>query len=105
MADSDTETKKPTLLIVDDEEGPRQSLNMDLESTRGAADPAMVRGQLKKVDKQVGRCIALSRRYLDYAYQRASGKSEVRVNQCMKDVHDLVAPNPAPGTTPLSSSH
>lgn len=72
-----------------------QVLNQDLESTRGAADPAMVREQLKKVNQQVGRCIALSRRYLDYARQRASGQSEVLVNQCLKDVYELVAANPA----------
>ncbi|MGB0578720.1 MAG: response regulator [Limisphaerales bacterium] len=72
-----------------------QVLNQDLESTRGAADPAKVRDQLKKVNQQVGRCIALSRRYLDYARQRASGESDVLVNQCLKDVHELVAANPS----------
>jgi len=71
-----------------------QILNQDLESTRGGADPEMVRGQLEKVNQQVGRCIALSRRYLDYARQRASGQAEVRVNQCLKDVQELVAANP-----------
>lgn len=71
-----------------------QILNQDLESTRGDADPEMVRGQLEKVNQQVGRCIALSRRYLDYARQRASGQAEVGVNQCLKDVQELVAANP-----------
>lgn len=72
-----------------------QVLNQDLEMTRGAADPAMVREQLRKVNQQVGRCIALSRRYLDYARQRANGQNEVLVNQCLKDVYELVAANPA----------
>ena len=71
-----------------------QILNQDLESTRGDADPKMVRGQLEKVNQQVGRCIALTRRYLDYARQRASGQAEVRVNQCLKDVQELVSANP-----------
>lgn len=71
-----------------------QVLNQDLESTRGAADPETVRNQLKKVDQQVGRCIALSRRYLDYARQRVSGESEALVNQCMNDVYELVSANP-----------
>ena len=72
-----------------------QILNQDLESTRGAADPTRVREQLKKVNQQVGRCIALSRRYLDYARQRASGQSEVPINQCLQDIHELLAANPA----------
>ena len=72
-----------------------QILNQDLESTRGDADPKMVRGQLEKVNQQVGRCIALTRRYLDYARQRASGQAEVRVNQCLKDVQELVSANPS----------
>ena len=55
----------------------------------------MVREQLKKVNQQVERCIALSRRYLDYARQRASGQSDVLINQCLKDVFELVAANPA----------
>lgn len=71
-----------------------QILNQDLESTRGASDPVMVREQLRKVDQQVGRCIKLSRRYLDYARQRASGDSEAQVNQCMNDVYELVSANP-----------
>jgi two-component system sensor histidine kinase/response regulator len=72
-----------------------QILNQDLASTRGAADPKMVHTQLQKVDQQVGRCIALSRRYLDYARQRASGQNEVMVNQSLRDVYELVAANPA----------
>lgn len=72
-----------------------QILNQDLKSTRGTTNPDVVRGQLKKVDQQVGRCIALSRRYLDYACQRASGTSEVMVNQTLRDVRELVAANPA----------
>ncbi|MBL6766063.1 MAG: response regulator [Verrucomicrobiae bacterium] len=72
-----------------------QILNQDLASTRGAADPKRVHTQLQKVDQQVGRCIALSRRYLDYARQRASGQNEVMVNQSLRDVYELVAANPA----------
>lgn len=72
-----------------------QILHQDLDSTRGATDPASVKEQLQKVDQQVGRCIALSRRYLDYARQRASGQSDVLVNQSLKDVCDLVAANPS----------
>jgi len=72
-----------------------QILNQDLASTRGETNPEAVREQLKKVDQQVARCIALSRRYLDYARQRASGTNEVLVNQTLKDVYELVAANPA----------
>jgi two-component system, sensor histidine kinase and response regulator len=71
-----------------------QILNQDLDSTRGDSDPEKVRKQLRRVDQQVGRCIELSRRYLDYARQRASGDSEAQVNQCMKDVYELVSANP-----------
>ena len=72
-----------------------QIINQDLASTRGNPDPVTVQAQLKKVDQQVARCIALSRRYLDYARQRASGVHDVLVNQTLKDVFELVAANPS----------
>ncbi len=72
-----------------------QLINYDLDSTRGGTDPEKVKEQLAKVNHQVGRCIEISRRYLDYARQRAAGDDGVMVNQCLKDVEDLALANPA----------
>lgn len=72
-----------------------QLINLDLDSTRGDADPAKVREQLDKINNQAGRCLEISRRYLDYARQRAHGVDAVAVTPCLQDVMELVAANPA----------
>lgn len=71
-----------------------QMVTMDLEATRGGA-PAAVKEQLSRVNQQVGRCMEISRRYLNYARERSVQKQTVRLNQALADVRELLRAHPS----------
>lgn len=71
-----------------------QMVTMDLEATRGGA-PAAVKEQLSRVNQQVGRCMEISRRYLNYARERSMQKQTVRLNQALADVRELLRAHPS----------
>lgn len=69
-------------------------VNADLDATRGGGQAPSVREQLKRVGQQVSRCLEISRRYLNYARDRGTGKEFVRVNQALADTRELLRSHP-----------
>lgn len=69
-------------------------VNADLDATRGGGQAPSVREQLHRVGQQVARCLEISRRYLNYARDRGTGKEFVRVNQALADTRELLRSHP-----------
>jgi signal transduction histidine kinase len=71
-----------------------QMVSMDLEASRGGATYS-VKEQLARVNQQVGRCMEISRRYLNYARERSTQRQAVRLNQVLADVRELLRAHPS----------
>ncbi|MEN9573106.1 MAG: hypothetical protein RL514_961 [Verrucomicrobiota bacterium] len=71
-----------------------QMVSADLEATRGDATYS-VKDQLARVNQQVGRCMEISRRYLNYARERSTQHQAVRLNEVLADVRELLRAHPS----------
>jgi signal transduction histidine kinase len=54
-----------------------------------------IKGDLHKLNGQVGRCVEISRRYLSFLHTQAVEKSHVPVNQIMSDLKELLSRHPS----------
>lgn len=54
----------------------------------------MVKDRLKRMTRQVTSCIEISQRYLSLMRQRSSENNQVRVNQVLKDLEELLRAHP-----------
>jgi signal transduction histidine kinase len=54
-----------------------------------------IKGDLNKLNGQVGRCVEISRRYLSFLHTQASEKCRVGVNQVMSDLKELLSRHPS----------
>ena len=54
----------------------------------------MVKDRLKRMTRQVTSCIEISQRYLSLMRQRSSETNQVRVNQVLKDLEELLRAHP-----------
>ena len=54
-----------------------------------------IKGDLSRLNGQVGRCVEISRRYLSFLHGQASEKSDVAVNQVMSDLTELLSRHPS----------
>jgi len=71
-----------------------EMVTADLDATRGGGHSPSVREQLQRVGQQVTRCLEISRRYLNYARDRGTGKDSVRINQALADTRELLRSHP-----------
>ncbi|MEO7676450.1 MAG: ATP-binding protein, partial [Verrucomicrobiota bacterium] len=55
----------------------------------------MVKDRLKRMTRQVTSCIEISQRYLSLMRQRSSENNQVRVNQVLKDLEELLRAHPS----------
>lgn len=58
-------------------------------------DLEMVKDRLKRMTRQVTNCIEISQRYLSFMRQRSAEKAQVRVNQVLKDIEELLRAHPS----------
>jgi len=54
-----------------------------------------IKGDLSRLNGQIGRCVEISRRYLSFLHNQASEKSYVAVNQVMSDLTELLSRHPS----------
>ena len=54
-----------------------------------------IKGDLSKLNSQVGRCFEISQRYLSFLRQGASGDARVGVNQLLTDIRELLFRHPS----------
>lgn len=54
-----------------------------------------IKGDLHKLNSQVGRCVEISRRYLSFLHNQTAEKAHVGVNQIMSDLKELLARHPS----------
>jgi len=54
-----------------------------------------IKGDLHKLNGQVGRCVEISRRYLSFLHTQTAEKSHVGVNQIMSDLKELLTRHPS----------
>jgi len=54
-----------------------------------------IKGDLHKLNGQVGRCVEISRRYLSFLHNQTAEKSHVGVNQIMSDLKELLIRHPS----------
>jgi two-component system sensor histidine kinase/response regulator len=54
-----------------------------------------IKGDLHKLNGQVGRCVEISRRYLSFLHNQTSEKAHVGVNQVMIDLKELLSRHPS----------
>jgi two-component system sensor histidine kinase/response regulator len=54
-----------------------------------------IKGDLHKLNGQVGRCVEISRRYLSFLHTQSSEKAHVGVNQIMSDLKELLSRHPS----------
>ena len=54
-----------------------------------------IKGDLSRLNGQIGRCVEISRRYLSFLHNQASEKSNVAVNQVMSDLTELLSRHPS----------
>jgi signal transduction histidine kinase len=54
-----------------------------------------IKGDLHKLNGQVGRCVEISRRYLSFLHTQVTEKSQVGVNQVMSDLKELLSRHPS----------
>lgn len=54
-----------------------------------------IKGDLNKLNGQVGRCVEISRRYLSFLHNQTAEKSHVGVNQIMSDLKELLIRHPS----------
>ena len=54
-----------------------------------------IKGDLHKLNSQVGRCVEISRRYLSFLHNQTAEKSHVGVNQVMSDLKELLIRHPS----------
>ncbi len=55
----------------------------------------MVKDRLKRMTRQVTACIEISQRYLSFMRQRSTENAQVRVNQVLKDLEELLRVHPS----------
>jgi two-component system, sensor histidine kinase and response regulator len=63
-----------------------------------------IKGDLSRLNGQVGRCVDISRRYLSFLHGQNSEKSDVAVNQVMSDLTELLSRHPSARGQQLSVS-
>ncbi len=54
-----------------------------------------IKGDLHKLNGQVGRCVEISRRYLSFLHNQTAEKAHVGVNQIMSDLKELLSRHPS----------
>lgn len=54
-----------------------------------------IKGDLNKLNGQVGRCVEISRRYLSFLHNQTAEKAHVGVNQIMSDLKELLSRHPS----------
>jgi len=54
-----------------------------------------IKGDLNKLNGQVGRCVEISRRYLSFLHNQTAEKAHVGVNQIMSDLTELLSRHPS----------
>lgn len=63
-----------------------------------------IKGDLSRLNGQIGRCVEISRRYLSFLHSQTSEKSNVAVNQVMSDLTELLSRHPSARGQQLSVS-
>jgi signal transduction histidine kinase len=54
-----------------------------------------IKGDLNKLNGQVGRCVEISRRYLSFLHTQTGEKSHVGINQILSDLKELLSRHPS----------
>jgi len=61
----------------------------------------VIRDRLTRITRQVNNCIDISRRYLSFLRQQSAAKTQVKVNQLLSDLEELLKAHPSLGTNQL----